>query len=143
MESGFGSGGGGAGTAISPGEWVEDFRRACDSDEELQAHGKYFTCSYMLDMEENRYLVRMNRGKVENILIDPGPLDERYQFALRASAESWRQFGKEIPPPMFHGIWAASFQEDLKMEGDILILMQNLRAVTRQIEILRKTGTPV
>jgi hypothetical protein len=29
------------------------------------------------------------------------------------------------------------------MEGDLLLLMQNLRAFTRQIEILRETGVPV
>ena len=44
---------------------------------------------------------------------------------------------------MFHGIWAASFRKDLKLEGDLLVLMQNLRCFTRQIEILRETGVPV
>lgn len=44
---------------------------------------------------------------------------------------------------MYHGIWSASFQRDMKLEGDLLVLMQNLRTLTRQIELLRKTGTPV
>ncbi len=123
--------------------WVEEFRRASDEDPELQAHGKYFTCSYLLDMEEHVIQVVMNGGKVEEILVDPGPLDHGYQFILRASAETWRNFGKEMPPPMYHGIWSASFQRDMKLEGDLLVLMQNLRAVTRQIELLRKTGVPV
>ena len=123
--------------------WVEEFRRASDEDEELQAHGKYYSCNFLLDMEEHQLLVRMHAGKVEEILVDPGPLDARYQFIIRASAETWRNFGKETPPPMFHGIWAASFQGDMRLEGDQLVLMQNLRTVTRQIELLRKTGVPV
>ena len=123
--------------------WVDEFRRASDEDEELQAHGKYYSCNFLLDMEEHQFLVRMHAGKVEEILIDPGPLDARYQFIIRASAETWRNFGKEIPPPMYHGIWAASFQGDMRLEGDQLVLMQNLRTVTRQIELLRKTGVPV
>lgn len=123
--------------------WVEEFRRASDEDEELRAHGKFYSCSFLLDMEEHSYQVRMHAGKVEEILVDPGPLDERYQFAIRASAETWRNFGKEMPPPMYHGIWSASFQRDMKLEGDLLVLMQNLRCVTRQIELLRKTGVPV
>lgn len=94
-------------------------------------------------MEEHQFLIRMNAGKVEEILVDPGPLDLRYQFIIRASAETWRNFGKETPPPMYHGIWSASFQRDMKLEGDLLVLMQNLRTLTRQIELLRKTGTPV
>ncbi len=124
-------------------DWVEEFRRTSDEDEELQAHGKYYSCNYLLDMEEHQFLISMHAGKVEEILIDPGPLDARFQFIIRASAETWRNFAKEIPPPMYHGIWAASFQGDMSIEGDQLVLMQNLRTLTRQLELLRKTGVPV
>ncbi len=123
--------------------WVESFRHASDEDAEIQAHGKHYTCAYVLDMEEHSYLIKMHAGKVEEILVDPGPLDERYQFLVRASAETWRKFGQETPPPMYHGIWSASFQRDLSLEGDLLVLMQNLRCFTRQFELLRKTGVPV
>lgn len=124
-------------------KWVEEFRRTSDEDEELQAHGKYYSCNYLLDMEEHQFLVSMHAGKVEEIMIDPGPLDARFQFIIRASAETWRNFAKEIPPPMYHGIWAASFRGDMSIEGDQLVMMQNLRSLTRQIELLRKTGVPV
>jgi hypothetical protein len=124
-------------------DWVEEFRRTSDEDKELQAHGKYYSCNYLLDMEEHQFLISMHAGKVEEILIDPGPLDARFQFIIRASAETWRNFAKEIPPPMYHGIWAASFRGDMSIEGDQLVMMQNLRSLTRQIELLRKTGVPV
>jgi hypothetical protein len=124
-------------------KWVEEFRRTSDEDEDLQAHGKYYSCNYLLDMEEHQFLVSMHAGKVEEILIDPGPLDARFQFIIRASAETWRNFAMEIPPPMYHGIWAASFRGDMSIEGDQLVMMQNLRSLTRQIELLRKTGVPV
>jgi hypothetical protein len=123
--------------------WVDEFTRASNEDPELQAHGRFYTCSFLLDMEEHTFQVAMHSGKVEEILVDPGPLDKRYQFIIRASAETWRNFGKETPPPMYHGIWAASFQGDMSLEGDLLVLMQNLRTVTRQIELLRETGAPV
>jgi hypothetical protein len=123
--------------------WAEEFRRATDEDAEIQAHGKFYSCSFLLDMEEHKVQVLMHRGKVEKILLDPGPLDKRYQFALRASAGTWRKFAEETPEPMYHGIWSASFQRDLKLEGDLLVLMQNLRCFTRQFELLRKTGVPV
>jgi len=44
---------------------------------------------------------------------------------------------------MYHGIWSASFLKDLKIEGNHLILMQNLRNFTVQFELLRKIGVPV
>jgi hypothetical protein len=123
--------------------WVDEFTRVTNENEELQAHGKYYSCNFMLDMEEHRFIVRMHEGKVEEILIDPTDLDTRYQFIVRASAETWRNFGQETPPPMYHGIWAASFREDMRLEGDLLVLMQNLRTFTRHLELLRVTGTPV
>ncbi len=48
-------------------------------------------------------------------------------------AQTWAAFG----------IWAASFRKDLRIEGNTLVLMQNLRNVTLQFELLRKVGVPV
>lgn len=124
-------------------DWAESFAAANNSDPEIGAHGKYFTCSYLLDMEDHTFVVEMTAGQVTGITIDPGPLDVRYQFAIRACADTWRNFGVPVPAPMYHGIWAASFQKDMTLEGDLLVLMQNLRCVTRQIELLRVVGTPV
>jgi hypothetical protein len=130
-------------TVATSNTWVDKFRSQSDSDTELQAYGKFYSCSFLLDAQEHRYLVRMHHGKVEELLVDPGPLDERYQFAIRASADTWRKFSQPTPPPMYHGMWAASFQKDMRLEGDLLVLMQNLRCVTRQLELLRVTGSPV
>lgn len=124
-------------------QWVDEFKHVTNEDAELDAHGKYYSCNFLLDMEEHEFLVRMHEGKVEEILVDPGPLDARYQFVVRASAETWRNFGQETPPPMYHGIWAASFQKDMSLEGDLLVMMQNLRTFTRHLELLRVTGVPV
>ncbi|RZU34580.1 MULTISPECIES: hypothetical protein [Blastococcus] len=129
--------------APSAEAWATAFTDASNTDPEIQAHGKYFTCSYLLDATERTYVIQVESGKVTHVTVDPGPLDVAYQFAIRASAETWRGFGEETPAAMFHGIWAASFQRDMKLEGDLLILMQNLRCITRQVELLRVVGSPV
>jgi hypothetical protein len=129
--------------APSAEAWADSFRKASDEDPEIQANGKYFTCSYLLDMGEHTFVVVVRSGRVVQVAVDPGPLDVPYQFAIRASAETWRGFGEPVPAPMFHGIWAASFQRDMRLEGDLLVLMQNLRCITRQIELLRVAGVPV
>ena len=129
--------------APSAEAWAAAFTDASNTDREIQAHGKYFTCSYLLDATERTYVIQVESGKVTHVTVDPGPLDVAYQFAIRASAETWRGFGEETPAAMFHGIWAASFQRDMKLEGDVLVLMQNLRCITRQVELLRVVGSPV
>ncbi|MEU7381935.1 MULTISPECIES: hypothetical protein [unclassified Streptomyces] len=120
-------------------EPVERFRQLSDSDAEIQAHGKYFSCSYLLDMEKHSFLVRMHRGRVEELIVDPEPL-AAYDFAIRATAETWQGFCSPTPAPMYHGIWAATFRRGMRLEGELLVLMQNLRCLTRQLELLRVTG---
>ncbi|ADB74945.1 hypothetical protein [Geodermatophilus obscurus] len=129
--------------APSAQAWADAFAEASNTDPEIQAHGKYFTCSYLLDATERSYVVEVQSGRVTNVAVDPGPLDVAYDFAIRASAETWRGFGEPVPAPMFHGIWAATFQRDMRLEGKVLVLMQNLRCITRQIELLRVVGAPV
>lgn len=129
--------------AVTASEWADAFTRVSNEDPEISAHGKYFTTSYLLDMTDHWFVVEVSRGTVVNVAIDPGPLDVPYRFALRASADTWRHFGVPVPEPMYHGIWSAGFQRDLKLEGDLLSLMQNLRVFTRQFEILRVVGVPV
>ncbi|WP_031464418.1 hypothetical protein [Sciscionella sediminilitoris] len=129
--------------APSARAWAEAFAEASNTDAEIKAHGKYFTCSYLLDAAERSYVIQVESGRVTGIAVDPGPLDVPYQFAIRASAQTWREFGAPVPAPMFHGIWSATFQRDMRLEGEVLVLMQNLRCITRQIELLRVVGSPV
>jgi hypothetical protein len=129
--------------APSAQAWADAFAEASNTDPEIQAHGKYFTCSYLLDATDRSYAVEVQSGRVTNVTVDPGPLDVAYDFAIRAGAETWRGFGEPVPAPMFHGIWAATFRRDMRLEGKVLVLMQNLRCITRQIELLRVVGAPV
>ncbi len=122
--------------------WASKFASLTNNDETIQAMGKYYTCSFMWDMDERKVIIEMHDGKVKHINTNPQPLDP-YDFALRASAATWREFARPIPKPMYHGIWSASFRRDLKLEGNLLVLMQNLRNFTVQFELLRKSGVPV
>jgi len=122
--------------------WANKFKSLTDNNATIGAMAKYYTCTFMWDMGDAKVIVEMLDGKVRHINTDPGPLDA-YDFALRASPQTWREFGQSMPKPMYHGIWSASFQRDLKIEGNILVLMQNLRNFTVQFELLRETGVPV
>ena len=117
--------------------WAKKFEEATNSDETIGAMAKYYSCSFMFDMEKAKVIIEMHDGKVKNINTNPGPLDP-YDFALRASANTWKEFSQPMPKPMYHGIWSASFRKDLKIEGNHLILMKNLRNFTVQFELLEK-----
>ena len=122
--------------------WAKKYEDLTNNDETIAAMAKYYSCSFMFDMEKAKVIIEMHDGKVKNINTNPGPLDP-YDFALRASANTCKEFSQPIPKPMYHGIWSASFRKDLKIEGNHLILMKNLRNFTVQFELLRKSGVPV
>ena len=122
--------------------WAKKYEDLTNNDETIKAMAKYYTCSFMFDMGSAKIIIEMHDGKVKNINTNPSPLDP-YDFALRASAKTWREFGQPMPKPMYHGIWSASFLKDLKIEGNHLVLMKNLRNFTVQFELLRKTGVRV
>jgi hypothetical protein len=124
-------------------EWARTFVETSNNDPELEAHGKYYTCTYLLDMEDHTIVVWMMAGQIAEMAVDTGPLDVPYQFLVRASAATWREFGAPNPAPMYHGIFAATFRRDMQLDGDLLVLFQNLRCFVRQIELLRTTGVPV
>jgi hypothetical protein len=126
----------------TPAGWADAFEQATTDDPLIAAHGRHYSCKYMLDMEEERFIVEMHEGRAEQIKLDPPPLDD-YEFALRAPAATWRGMGERVPRPMFHGIWAASFREGAQHGGRPAGLMQNLNCFTRQVELLRETGVPV
>ena len=96
------------------------FAEASNRDPEVQAHGKYFTCAYLLDMGAHTFVVRVVSGEVVEVATDPGPLDVPYQFAIRASAETWRNFGVAVPAPMYHGSGPRPSSETWRLEGDVL-----------------------
>ena len=122
--------------------WAKKYEDLINSDETIAAMAKYYSCSFMFDMEKAKIIIDMHDGKVKNINTNPGPLDA-YDFALRASANTWKEFSQPMPKPLYHGIWSASFRKDLKIEGNHLKLMKNLRNFTVQFELLRKIGVPV
>ena len=122
--------------------WAKKYEDLTNSDETIGAMAKYYSCSFMFDMEKAKVIIEMHDGKVKNINTNPGPLDA-YDFALRASVNTWKEFSQPMPKPMYHGIWSASFRKDLKIEGNHLVLMKNLRNFTVQFELLRKSGVPV
>ena len=122
--------------------WAKKYEDLTNSDKTIGAMAKFYSCSFMFDIEKAKVIIEMHDGKVKNINPNPGPLDA-YDFALRASANTWKEFSLPMPKPMYHGIWSASFRKDLKIEGNHLILMKNLRNFTVQFELLRKTGVPV
>ena len=92
----------------------------------LVHRGRFLDVSFLLEVGDAPYLVRIHQGRVE--AVDKGPfVMPRWTFALRASEKAWATFWQSIPPPGFHDLIAMLKTGALKLEGDQHPFFANLR----------------
>jgi hypothetical protein len=118
-------------------EWMNKYREAVSSDQEMNVVGRFFDADFLLGLGAKEYIMQVRKGKISNTLENPSPLDV-WSFAIRGSEESWKKFIQAVPPPMFNDIFAGVFQGNFKLEGDIKVFMQNIRALYRMLDVMRE-----
>lgn len=119
--------------------WLEAFRDRVNGDREMQVIGDWFTAAISLSFGDTRYVLRIQEGRIEDIVADPR-LDARASFGFRAPLEVWRKFLSPTPPPLHHDFFAMLMRvPDFVIEGDSLIAMQNARALHRMMTLMRGT----
>lgn len=117
--------------------WLEAVRDRVNADPEMQLIGRWFTASISLTFGETRYVLRVEQGRIEDIVMQPR-LDVRAAFGFRAPLEVWRKFLSEKPPPLYHDFFAMLMRvPEFVIEGDSLIAMQNARALHRMMNLMR------
>jgi hypothetical protein len=126
-----------------PGDsWLSRYRERVNADQEMSVIGDWFTTTFALTFEDDRYALRIEKGKIADIINRPG-LDVRILFGFRAPVAVWRKFLSTNPPPLFHDFFAMLMRvPEFTLEGDSLVAMQNARALHRTMNIMRETGAP-
>jgi hypothetical protein len=117
---------------------IERIAERANADAWLVHRGRYLDVTFLLDVGSSPYLVRINRGRVD--AIDKGPMVlPRWTFALRASLEDWRTFWSAQPPPGCHDLIAMLRFKRLRIDGDPLPFMANLRYFKELLALPRAT----
>jgi pimeloyl-ACP methyl ester carboxylesterase len=100
-----------------------------NADAALLRRGRYLTTTFLVEVDEAQYLVRVVEGRIA--AVDRGPFLMRpWSFAVRASEETWRRFWEPVPAPGYHDLFAMKKAGVVRVEGDLVPLMANLRYVT-------------
>lgn len=118
-------------------QWIKEWQKRVNEDKVLRVIGKYFTANFFLEIGDRGYLISVKNGRIEE-LTDEIPNLFRWQFALRASAESWEKFTQPVPPPRYNDIWAMARYQKIKIEGDSIVLWQNLRGLAWMLDLMRE-----
>jgi hypothetical protein len=124
--------------AVFDARWMERWQKLVNQDSVTKVIGRHFTADFMLDFSNAAYVVSFVNGAMTRVAQDIGP-ETTYQFALRAPQESWSKFIQPIPPPMYNDIWAMAhpLHGRLRLEGDVKVMWQNLRAFTWTLDLMR------
>jgi hypothetical protein len=120
--------------------WLSGFSEFVDRDQELQVVGRHFSTSFWLTMDEERYIFRIDRGKVGDIIHRPSLADTAV-FGFRGPIEDWLKFFSLEPPPLYNDPFAMLMRvASFKAEGDTLVFAQNARAFHRFMKLLGTFG---
>ena len=118
------------------------FERLLDlvnADADLVRRGGFFTATFLVQRGETPYLVRVVEGRIERV--ERGPFLMRdWQFAIRASEAAWEKFTAPVPEAGYQDIFAMAKFGHALIEGDLLLLMQNLRYVQEVLGMARGEG---
>jgi hypothetical protein len=67
-----------------PGDsWLARYRERVNADQELSAIGDWFIMTFSLTLENDRYALRIEKGKITDVL-ESQKLDVRTLFGFRA-----------------------------------------------------------
>ena len=116
---------------------IERIADLVNADPNIVRRGRYLSTTFMLEIGDAPYLVKIIEGRV--VSITPGPfVTPSYSFALRAPRDEWEMFWRKIPPPGHNDIFALFKRGKLKIEGDMHTFMANLLYIKDVLAAPRK-----
>ena len=108
-----------------------------NADAALVRRGRFLTTDFLVEVGDEPYLVSVQDGRIASVT--RGDSRERpWRFAIRASAEAWREFWQHMPRAGYHDLFALTRFGRARIEGDLLPLMANLRYVKEVLETPRR-----
>jgi hypothetical protein len=118
--------------------WMERWQDLVNQDSVTKVIGRHLSAEVLFEFGNTAYVVSYVNGTVARVTPNIGP-ETTYQFALRGPAETWGKFVQPVPPPMYNDIWAMAhpLHGRLKIEGDVKVMWQNLRAFTWTLDLMR------
>ena len=113
--------------------------RSVNSNERLVWRGRHVETTFLLQADEDQYLIHIHQGRIESVRKGPF-VQANWQFAMRATGETWTAFWKTIPVPGFHDLMAMIKFRHLKMEGDVYPIMSHLLYFKDVLSSVRGAG---
>lgn len=122
---------------------LEKFRAlaaALDTQPHLLRLGQLFSETVLLQVGDDEYYLTFEKGRVTQI--DAGPSRKTpWRFALRTDAQALEAFWQPLPEPGFHDVFGLVKIGRARIDGDILVLVKNLRFFKEFLALGRPQST--
>jgi len=107
---------------------IEKLPELVNADERLVWRGRFLTVNFLIQMDDDAYLVSIQSGRI--ISVERGPFYMRsWRFSVRAPAESWEKLWEPMPRPGYTDILGVMKRGEAHIEGDLQPLIANLRYI--------------
>ena len=111
---------------MSVGERLRSMSATLNQSEHLLRLGRLFSATVLFQIGAEEYYLFFDKGRV--VAVQQGPSKKiPWRFALKADAASMEEFWTPKPAPGFHDIFGLVKLGKATIEGDILMLVKNLR----------------
>lgn len=116
--------------------WVKRWVDAINNNPSCQFNGRKFDGSIAFVIGENRYVMHVHHGKIEQHVVGASAL-EPSSFTLTAELSVWEKLFAPDPEPMYQAIFAAVGAGNMTVEGDIRLLFQQLLTLSEWTKVGR------
>jgi hypothetical protein len=116
---------------------LETLADQVNSNPALVRRGGAMSASFLIEIGARGFHVSVDRGRITGV--EEGPFIMRgWNFAIRAPEAVWEKFWEPFPDPGFQDIFAMNRFGHCVVEGDVDVLMANLRYVKDVLVIPRR-----
>ena len=117
---------------------LQDMQQQLNRSDHLGRIGRLFCATVLIKVDDSAFYLIFEKGQLTDILADPGRKIP-WQFALKLDKHALEKFWTPRPEAGFHDIFGLVKMGHCQIEGDILILIKNLRYFKKFMALARKT----
>jgi len=117
--------------------WVDNWVAGINDDPGCQNNGRKFNDSVTFVLGTSRFTFQVQAGRVTNVVLDGGPL-VRSVFTLSAELGVWEKLFRPKPPAMYHDIFSAVAVGEIRFEGNIQLVFQQLSTLSHWVKVGRE-----
>jgi hypothetical protein len=112
---------------------IDKLKDLVNGDAALVRRGQWFTADMLVEIGEERHIVKIRAGRIEAIERQE-LLAMDYDFAIRASREAWDEFWQPVPKPRHHDVMALIREGKMRIEGDLEKMLANMLTLKLMLE---------